>query len=156
MLEASTEHLPTSPDNDPVIAGENWGDGRQQIGFLDDELDTGKKQPNWQDILCDAKAVLPRQHLIAWIKLHSASFRLNGCWPSDSRVAMLRILRLCQSSVPVVCASHLRRSSSLSDQAWEDPLIKAPSMRRLATLRGTLHPPMTQRFLRISSLPTNG
>jgi hypothetical protein len=67
-LGEALENRSYSRDNDPVIAGQDWSDGWQQLGFSDYELTTAKKQAKWEKFLAEMEAVVSWQALIDLIE----------------------------------------------------------------------------------------
>lgn len=66
--------------------------GGKQLGFLDDELTTAKKQTKWEKFLSEMEAVVPWQELIALIEPHYPKASKKGGRPP------IRCPRCCAST----------------------------------------------------------
>ena len=68
-LGGTAKETPENPGHPrvtgPVIAGQDWSDGCQQLGFSDYELTTAKKQTKREKFLSEMDVVVPWQALMA-------------------------------------------------------------------------------------------
>jgi IS5 family transposase len=93
--------------------------GGTQLGFSEYELTTAKKQIKREKFLSEKEAVVPWQALIDLIEPHYPKASKNGGQPPYPLATMLRV-------------HLLQQWYSLSDQAMEEALIEAPTLRRFA------------------------
>jgi len=82
-----------SRDRCPVIAAQDWTDGRQgkQLGFFYYEQTTAKKQANREKSLVEMEAVDPWDNLITLIEPHYPEAGKKGGCPPCQLATMRRI-----------------------------------------------------------------
>jgi IS5 family transposase len=100
-----------------VIAGQVWGDGRQELGFSDYELTTDEKRTKREKFLAEMETVVPWQALLNQIEPYFPKTSKKGGRPSYPLATMLWL-------------HLLQQWYSLSDPAMEEALIEVLTMSR--------------------------